>query len=77
MKRPLVYLAVLVAGLGMLALTSCGGSEDGREESAPATTVKPLRLPADFPPYRFESLRPAPPGLFVVTFTAPRTTDPG
>lgn len=75
MKRLLVCLAVLA--VGMLALASCGGSERGQEESAPAPAVEPpLRLPADFPPYRFESLRPAPPGLVVVTFTAPKDNRP-
>jgi hypothetical protein len=33
-------------------------------------------LPADFPPWRFESLRPARPGLFVVSFKASRDSRP-
>lgn len=56
----------------MLALLPGCGSQAGREVSAPqATPERPLSLPADFPPSRFESLRPVPPGLFVVSFSAP------
>jgi Arylsulfotransferase (ASST) len=33
-------------------------------------------LPADFPAWRFEALRPAPPGLFVVSFRAARDARP-
>jgi hypothetical protein len=75
MKRLLI--TVLLTCAGILALASCGGSQDEQEGTAPATSAEsPLRLPADFPPYRFESLRPAPPGLFVVTFTAPKDHRP-
>ncbi len=36
----------------------------------------PVTLPGDFPAFRFESLRPAPPGLFVVTFSDPKDERP-
>jgi hypothetical protein len=33
-------------------------------------------LPRDFPPWRFESIRPVPQGLFVVTYTGPKDGRP-
>jgi hypothetical protein len=77
MKRFPIYLAVLAAVVGAMALAGCGGASDG--ESAP--TSRPVEkahvpLPADFPSWRFESLRPAPPGLFVVTFSNPADKRP-
>lgn len=45
--------------------------DDGRRE-----TYRVRCLPADFPPWRFESLREAEPGLFVVSFRASREERP-
>jgi len=45
-------------------------------ETAAGPPPKPPALPADFPSWRFESLRPAPPGLFVVTFSDPADDRP-
>jgi len=61
-------LAALVAALSVLTLASsgCGGATlDERPEKVAQ------QLPADFPAWRFESLRPAAPDLFVVSFSAP------
>jgi len=62
-------VGVLIA-TASLALASCGGTEV-REESQPQAARGTPPLPADFPSWRFESLRPAPPGLFVVTVSPP------
>jgi Arylsulfotransferase (ASST) len=77
MNRSLICLIALAAAVGALALTSCGGANDG-EGDAGSGVVKQRHtsLPADFPSWRFESLRPAPPGLFVVTFTDPADDRP-
>lgn len=77
MKRLLVLLVALVAGVAVFVAVSGGGSQDGGEEPRPEVVTKPtLSLPADFPSFRFESLRPAPPGLFVVTFSNPADERP-
>lgn len=71
MRRLPTCLVALLAGLGLLAMASCGDTEAGRDEPAPAATAEQANpLPADFPPVRFESLRPVPPGLFVVALPA-------
>jgi len=68
-----VRLFAVAAGVALLALTACGGGTQTQTDpgTAKALPAKPLSLPADFPSSRFESLRPAPPGLFVVTFSDP------
>ncbi|HEX6153589.1 MAG TPA: arylsulfotransferase family protein [Solirubrobacterales bacterium] len=72
MKRLSICLIVLAAGVAVFAAVSGGGTDSGREEPVPKTVaVEPTRLPDDFPSWRFESLRPTSPGLFVVAFTAP------
>jgi hypothetical protein len=72
MKRLLLPLVALVAGLALLIALVDGSSRAGPGDAAPAPGVAgPIQLPADFPPFRFESLRPTPPGLFVVSFSAP------
>jgi hypothetical protein len=77
MKRLLILLVALVAGVGVLVAVSQDGSRAGRGGSGDGAVAKsPIPLPADFPPSRFESLRPAPPGLFVVTFSNPRDGRP-
>jgi hypothetical protein len=76
-KRLLIFLVALATAAAVLAGVSGCGSETDRQGSAPEPASERLpALPADFPPSRFESLRPAPPGLFVVTFTAPADDHP-
>jgi hypothetical protein len=71
-KRLLICLIVLVAGVGVFAAFSGGGTDSGRDDPPPSTAAKEApRLPDAFPSWRFESLRPTSPGLFVVAFTAP------
>jgi hypothetical protein len=74
----LVRLIAVAAGVALLALTACGGGTQTQTDpgTAGALRPKPLSLPADFPSSRFESLRPAPPGLFVVTFSDPADDRP-
>lgn len=71
--RLLVCLVALVVGAAILAIASGGDSEDaGRSDSGSRAVVEQAsRLPAEFPPTRFESLRPTPAGLFVVAFPSP------
>jgi hypothetical protein len=68
MKRFSACLAALVLGLSVFAVVSGGGPESNPDRPPKAP---PPDLPADFPSRRFESLRPAAPGLFVVSFSAP------
>src|SRR5215218_3193994 len=77
MKRPLAFLVFLVTVASALSMAGCGGADDG-EGGSPSRLVEKSRigLPADFPSWRFESLRPAPPGLFVVTFSNPADKRP-
>jgi Arylsulfotransferase (ASST) len=77
MKPIRICLVLLAAAVGALALASCGGGNSDRVETG-SKAVKPSRipLPADFPSWRFESVRPAPPGLFVVTFSNPADERP-
>lgn len=77
MKRPPACLAAFAVVAFVLALASCGGANDGGSETTPKVGEKShVHLPADFPSWRFESLRPAPPGLFVVTFSNPADDRP-
>jgi hypothetical protein len=77
MKRPLAFLVFLVAVASALSVGGCGGAEDG-EGGSPSRLVEKSRigLPADFPSWRFEPLRPAPPVLFVVSFSNPADQRP-
>ncbi len=72
MKRLLVCLLAVAAGVGLFVAVSGGGTDSGRGSSRPQPEAAPApALPADFPASRFESLRPTPPGLFVVSFSSP------
>ncbi|HEX5983124.1 MAG TPA: arylsulfotransferase family protein [Solirubrobacterales bacterium] len=70
MKRLLIYLVALAAGVGIFIAVSGGGSDTGRDPEPVAVPKGATPLPDDFPSARFESLRPVPPGLFVVAFPA-------
>jgi hypothetical protein len=77
MKVLRLWLVTLVAGVCVLGVASCGGPDSERDTSGPGATAQaPIPLPGDFPSFRFESLRPAPPGLFVVTFSDPQDERP-
>lgn len=72
MRRLPICLVALVAGVSVFAIVSCGDTEVSRDDPEPGVVSRGAPpLPADFPPVRFESLRPVPPGLFVVSFSAP------
>jgi hypothetical protein len=81
LSLPSLAVAILLG----LALAGCGSA--GRAQPAQvanparcdddATRVRAVRcLPADFPEWHFESVRPSPPGLFVVSFRASRDARP-
>jgi hypothetical protein len=61
----------LVAPALALALAGCAGAVEPQPRDGKATPALPA-LPADFPAFQFEAERPAPPGLFVVSFRDPR-----
>jgi outer membrane protein assembly factor BamB len=54
----------------------CGGSGSPASAPEPEGRSAPVDLPVDFPRWSFESIRPVPPGLFVVTFTNPEDDRP-
>lgn len=71
-KRLLICLLVLAVGVGAFAVASGGGKQDDPGQPRPGATVPDrVPLPDGFPSWRFESLRPAPPGLFTVAFSNP------
>jgi hypothetical protein len=77
MKRFLTHLDVLAAVVAAMSLAACGGANEGESVPPPRPVERSrVRPPADFPSSRFESLRPAPPGLFVVTFSNPADKRP-
>jgi len=65
-----------LAVLSLCVLSGCGqaGGEPLDRQGQPAPRLP--KLPADFPPTRFESIRPVPFGLFVVTYSGPRDGRP-
>jgi hypothetical protein len=85
--KPLPRLAA--TALAALVLSSCGGGEAGpatardavrdavRCDAGAAPPGPAVRcLPADFPAWRFESVRPSPPGLFTVSLRASKQARP-
>jgi hypothetical protein len=71
-KRLLICLLALATVAGPLALFSGCGTGGGGKDPEPRMAVEGTpRLPDDFPSWRFESLRPTAPGLFVVALSAP------
>jgi hypothetical protein len=77
MKALLICLGALAVGVGVFAAVSGGGTQGGGDDPG-SGAVAPRRtpLPADFPSARFEFLRSAPPGLFVVSFSSPADDRP-
>jgi len=73
LKKPLsIFLVALATAAATIFLAAgCGSDVDRPSTKEDVAGPPPPSLPADFPSSRFESLRPAPPGLFVVTFTDP------
>lgn len=69
MKRWLACAVVLAAGVGAFLALSAGDTRSGQDDPRPGVVDQVTRLPADFPRWRFESVRPTSPGLFVVTFS--------
>jgi hypothetical protein len=76
MKRFLICLVALAAGAALLTAILGGGNGSDREGGRSRAVIPPPALPRGFPSSRFESLRPAPPGLFVVTFSNPADNQP-
>ncbi|HET7121966.1 MAG TPA: arylsulfotransferase family protein [Solirubrobacterales bacterium] len=77
MKRLLLPLVALAAVLAVLIAFTGGDSGSGPVGSRPRPAAAgPIPLPANFPSSRFESLRPTPPGLFVVSFKDPADDRP-
>jgi hypothetical protein len=69
-------VALILAACVLVTASGCGAADD--QKSTPARNISSgqITLPADFPHSRFESLRPAPPGLFVVAFSSPADERP-
>jgi hypothetical protein len=62
--------ALLAAAiLSLLVLSGCGQAGGETRDRGTWPTAHLPRLPADFPPMRFKSIRPMPFGLFVVTYS--------
>lgn len=65
-----------LAILPLLLLGGCGQAGDEPPDKGAHAASHLPSLPADFPPTRFESIRPVPYGLFVVTYSGPRDGRP-
>jgi len=68
-----------LALLSLLLLSGCGQAGGDPLDTAPHSSGRAPRLPsppADFPQTRFESIRPVPFGLFVVTYAGPKDGRP-
>src|SRR4029077_20426872 len=77
MKRIAICLVALAGGVGLFAAVFAGGARGRQKKPGLGTAAqKPIAVPPDFPSWRFESLRPAPPGLLVVTFSDPADDRP-
>jgi outer membrane protein assembly factor BamB len=74
LKRLALLAAVLSVG-GALLFSGCGESDSTALEPE-GRIVEVPGLPSDFPPWKFESIRPVAPALFVVTFTNPEDDRP-
>jgi len=67
---------LLLAALSLLLLNGCGQAGGKPFDSGSKPTIPAPRPPRDFPPTRFESIRPVPFGLFVVTYSGPKDGRP-
>jgi outer membrane protein assembly factor BamB len=65
-----------LAVFSLLLLGGCGHAGGKPLDEGRHPTSHAPRLPRDFPPTRFESIRPVPFGLFVVTYTGPEDGRP-
>jgi len=65
-----------LALLSLLLLSGCGEAGGEPPERSEKATSRGPGLPEDFPPTRFESIRPVPFGLFVVTYSGPEDGRP-
>jgi hypothetical protein len=73
-RRLLICLLAFVAGISVVF--GCGTDAERENSGREAAIRGTAPLPDDFPSWRFESLRPVPPGLFVVAFSAPADRRP-
>jgi Arylsulfotransferase (ASST) len=69
---PLLPLAIL----SLLLISGCGQAGSKPLDKATQEAPHVPNLPADFPPTRFESIRPVPFDLFVVTYSGPQDGRP-
>ncbi len=60
-----------LAVLALLLLSGCGQAGGRQLDEGPQAAARAPRPPGDFPATRFESIRPLPFGLFVVTYSGP------
>lgn len=70
------FVLLPLATLSLLVFSGCGqagGKSLGKGAQSAPHLPEP---PADFPPTRFESIRPVPNGLFVVTYSGPKDERP-
>ncbi len=67
---------LLPAILVLLVLSGCGQAGGEPLDPGSQPTSHAPRPPRDFPPTRFESIRPVPFGLFVVTYSGPKDGRP-
>ncbi|HYG95618.1 MAG TPA: arylsulfotransferase family protein [Solirubrobacterales bacterium] len=76
LSKPVSLLVVALSIAGAVLFGGCGEGDSPTAPEPESQAVETPRLPADFPRWEFESIRPAPPGLFVVTFTNPEDGRP-
>lgn len=76
LSKGVAALAVALAVGGGALLSGCGKGDSPTSSEPIERAVGTPDLPSDFPHWRFESIRPVSPGLFVVTFTNPEDDRP-
>lgn len=67
---------LLAAILALAVLSGCGQAGGNPRDKGSQPAPPAPRPPRDFPPTRFESIRPVPFGLFVVTYSGPKDGRP-
>jgi hypothetical protein len=77
-SRPISGVGALLALaiLSLLLSSGCGEAGDEPADQGTKATSQLPSLPDDFPPTQFESIRPVPFGLFVVTYSGPHDGRP-